>query len=396
MDVIDPMRSVGRRLLRVAAVAVVAVVVGPVGAAMADEPEVTITSPPSPLDGSVINNPTPSFEGTGDPNPEDGGPVTLTIFKGSTVGGTVVQTLKAKQEQWPLPLDGGTWWVGPAQGLVALEDGTYTAQAKQITTPSEGFPTALESEKSVTFKVETAASSPPTGVTEPPSSVTPPASSVTPPASPPVASFSWFPSVPEPGQSISLVSTSTDIASPINAFAWAPTGGGVFHPGGPLLTTSFSTPGAHVVQLRVTDANGKSSVATQTIQVVSASAVLMQPFPIVRFAGSETSAGVHLRLLTVQAPVGARVTVSCRGRGCPAKSEGQIALSRKRNAGTVVVQFRRFERALRAGVVLEIRISKPGEIGKFTRFAVRRGKLPERVDMCLDAAGVSPLACPSS
>ena len=57
-----------------AAVAAVAVAVGPVGSAMADGPEVTITSPPSPLNGNVINNPTPSFEGTGDADPEDGGP----------------------------------------------------------------------------------------------------------------------------------------------------------------------------------------------------------------------------------------------------------------------------------------------------------------------------------
>ena len=206
----------------------------------------------------------------------------------------------------------------------------------------------------------------------------------------------WFPSAPTTGQSVSLVSTSTDTVSPITAFAWALTGNGAFHAGGQLLTTSFSTPGSHVVRLRVTDANGLSSVATQTIQVTSAPLFLMQPFPIVRIAGSETLSGVRLRLLTAQAPVGARVTVSCRGRGCPAKSEGQVALSRKRHGGTVVVEFRRFERSLRAGVILEIRISKRGEIGKFTRFVVRRGKLPERVDMCLDAAGVSPLVCPPS
>ena len=150
------------------------------------------------------------------------------------------------------------------------------------------------------------------------------------------------------------------------------------------------------MRLLVTDANGLSSVATQTIQVISAPLILMQPFPIVRFAGSENSSGVHLRLLTVQAPVGARVTVTCKGHGCPAKSEGQIALSHKKNAGTVVVEFRRFERSLRAGVVLEIRVSKAGEIGKYTRFVVRHDKLPERFDMCLDAAGVSPLVCPSS
>jgi hypothetical protein len=65
-------------------------------------------------------------------------------------------------------------------------------------------------------------------------------------------------------------------------------------------------------------------------------------------------------------------------------------------AGVAPVEFRGFERSLRPGVTLEILVSKPGEIGKYTRFAVRRGKLPERVDMCLDPAGVKPLACPSS
>jgi PKD repeat protein len=281
-----------------------------------------------------------------------------------------------------LPEDGGTW----SQGLTPLPDGTYTAVAKQTTTPSESFPNPLTAEAAVTFTVATAASSPPTE----------PASPVTPPAPPLVAAFSWFPSAPQVGQSVSLVSTSTDTASPIIAFAWALTGNGIFHAGGPLLSTSFSTPGNHVVGLRVTDANGLSSVATKTIQVTAAPLVLMQPFPIVRIAGYEISSGVRLRLLTARAPVGARVTVSCRGRGCPARSEGQLARSGKKNAGTVVVEFRRFERSLRAGVILEIRISKSGQIGKFTRFVVRRGKLPERVDMCLDAVGVSPLACPSS
>src|ERR1019366_4053130 len=134
---------------------------------------------------------------------------------------------------------------------------------------------------------------------------------------------SWFPSAPKTGENVSLVSTSTDGTSPITAFAWALSSNGAFVAGKPLLTTSFSTPGGHVVRLRVTDANGLSSVATQTIQVTSTPLILMQPFPIVRIAGSETSSGVRLRLLTAQAPIGARVTVSCRGRGCPAKSVGR-------------------------------------------------------------------------
>ena len=58
--------------------------------------------------------------------------------------------------------------------------------------------------------------------------------------------------------------------------------------------------------------------------------------------------------------------------------------------------YPREERLLRFGVTLEILVSKAGQIGKYTRLAIRRGKLPERVDMCLDPAGLKPLVCPSS
>ena len=184
----------------------------------------------------------------------------------------------------------------------------------------------------------------------------------------------------------------------MTAFAWAFAGNGPFRAGRPLITTSFSAPGAHVVRLRVSDANGLSSVATETIPVARAPLRLMQPFPIVRIAGSETSNGVRLTTLTVQAPPGARVTVSCQGRGCPARSVSRVAASRTRNpaAGTVGLSFRRFEHTLRAGVILRIRVSKPGEIGKYTRLIVRRGLLPERLDTCLDPGGFKPMACPSS
>jgi hypothetical protein len=164
------------------------------------------------------------------------------------------------------------------------------------------------------------------------------------------------------------------------------------------MTTSFSAPGAHVVRLRVSDANGLSSVASETIPVAVARLALMRPFPIVRIAGSETSDGVRLTTLTVQAPPEARVTVSCQGRGCPARSESRVAVSRVRGraVGTVLITFRRFEHALRARVILRIRVSKPGEIGKYTRFIVRRRLLPERLDTCLDPGGFKPMACPFS
>jgi hypothetical protein len=48
-----------------------------------------------------------------------------------------------------------------------------------------------------------------------------------------------------------------------------------------------------------------------------------------------------------------------------------------------------------AGAILEVRVSRPGTIGAYTRFHVRRRKLPVRSDSCLDARGVKPIACPS-
>jgi len=223
------------------------------------------------------------------------------------------------------------------------------------------------------------------------------ASPVAPPVAsferPPAASFRWFPPLPQTGEPVSLVSTSSDATSPIVALAWALNG--PFQGGGTVLTTSFSSPGGHLVRLLVTNAYGLSSVASETINVVGPRLALMQPFPVVRIAGAETGSGVRLRLLRVQqAPAGARVTVRCRGRRCPVRSASRVAVSRPPEASSV--EFRAFERFLRFGVTLEILVSKPGEIGKYTRFELRRGKLPTRVDMCLDPAGIKPLLCPSS
>jgi hypothetical protein len=153
-----------------------------------------------------------------------------------------------------------------------------------------------------------------------------------------------------------------------------------------------------VVRLRVTAADGRSSIATETIHVIRPPLTLMAPFPIVRIAGVVTSSGVGLSVLSAQAPVGAHVRVTCRGRGCPTASESRVAASssKHRRATMVVIAFGRFERSLRAGVILQVRIFKRGRIGKYTRFVIRRRGLPERVDTCLGPAGTKPISCPSS
>lgn len=241
-----------------------------------------------------------------------------------------------------------------------------------------------------------------TGASAPPQSFTVIAPASTPPDTPaapsaPIASFTWVPANPTVGQSVSLASNSTGVSSPLSGFGWD-LGSGQFTAGGALLSTSFATPGAHVVRLQVSDANGLSSVATHTIDVAAQALKLMQPFPIVRIAGSETASGVRVKLLTVQAPPSTKVAVSCKGHGCKTKAESRIATasstSRSR-AGAIMLAFPHFQRALKAGAVLQIRVSKAGEIGKFTSFTIRRNKLPLRVDACLRPASSNPSPCPS-
>ena len=139
----------------------------------------------------------------------------------------------------------------------------------------------------------------------------------------------------------------------------------------------------------------QSGVASQaTVRTPSRPIPLMAPFPVVRIAGVTFGGGLKLRLLKVQqAPAGAIVIVRCRGRGCPSGATRRVTAAGPHGVPAIV--FGRFERYLRAGAVVEVLVSKAGVIGKYTRLRVRRGKLPERVDLCLDAAGVRPIACPA-
>jgi hypothetical protein len=126
----------------------------------------------------------------------------------------------------------------------------------------------------------------------------------------------------------------------------------------------------------------------------AASARVMYPFPTVQIRGRVYRFRVRITRLAVKAPSGARITVTCRSRRCPARSASRMAASR--NGHEAWVTFPRFLRSFPAGVTLEVRVSRNGEIGSYTRFHVRQRKLPVRADSCLDPAGVKPIACPST
>ena len=116
---------------------------------------------------------------------------------------------------------------------------------------------------------------------------------------------------------------------------------------------------------------------------------LLAPFPVIRISGRIYRTRVLVKLLTVRAPAGATISVNCKGSGC-----GRSSQRRRTRSSRVNRRLRRFERTLRAGTVLEIRVYKPGMIGKYTRFTVRRAKLPGRSDRCLSLNHRRARSCP--
>lgn len=333
----------------------------------AQAPQVTLTSP---AENSSTSSSSQVLSGAAGTAAGDSTTVTVQLYAGaSTAGQSPLQTISVQATA-------GVW----SAAFAGLSPGTYSALAEQ----SDDVGNVGRSTP-VTFTLTA-----PVALLAP---AAPPASS---PLAPPVASFQWFPASPHVGEQVSLVSTSSDPSSPLNAFAWSVPPSNVLTAGGSTQTTTFATPGPHLVQLRVTNAAGLSSLVSNTITAISPAATLMQPFPVVSIAGSEGSVNVKITLLTVQAPIGATVTVSCRGRGCPAHHSDTVRAGGPNNhhAGVVLIRFTRFQRTLRPGAVLQITVSQGGLIGKYTRFTIRRNRPPARHDACLSPGTGKPMACP--
>jgi hypothetical protein len=115
---------------------------------------------------------------------------------------------------------------------------------------------------------------------------------------------------------------------------------------------------------------------------------LLSPFPIVIISGRLTDRGARLSQLTIKAPKGSMVRVTCRGRRCPYRAASHLSRTGK-------VRFRGLQKRLSAGTIIEVFVTRPGTIGKHTRFRIRAGKPPARRDRCLLPGDSKPYLCPS-
>lgn len=240
----------------------------------------------------------------------------------------------------------------------------------------------------------------------------------------PTANFSFAPSAPETGEAVRFTSSVSDPDGDSLTLSWNFGDGATGTGTSP--SHAYSSKGKYTVVLTATDEHGAFTTRTRSLTVSAAPPpepepepgpapppadqppagpgpiapqpapvvpappvkppVLMRPFPIVRIAGVVLRNGALIRILSVRAPRGASVRVRCRGEGCPTTT---IA----RTSATRLVRFHRFERRLPAGVRLELFVRKRGRIGKYTRFLIRGGKPPARIDRCLMPGKRRPVRC---
>jgi len=377
-----PARGTIRRLVTTALLgAALVAALAPVAVAA---PSVTITEP---LNNTLTNDTTPTFGGTAE---QVAGVVTLRIYAGAPIESDLVQKI-------PIVPVMGTWSSGP---VPPLRDGVYTATASQ--TNGETGTSAP-----ISFTIRTSA---PVVTLEPPH----PAPGETTP------SFAGTASETTPV--LIQIHEGESEAGTIVATARAEGTGGAWHSGPASLPLAVGRYTAVAVQPSSLTGNPAGRSAPMIFEILppspivplttispapargveaevavkpQAHASLLAPFPVVRVTGIAFAGGVRLRLLSVQqAPAGALVRVRCSGHGCPPHEVRRTTVAGLHGVPAIV--FHSFQRYLGAGAVVRIFVTKPGTIGKYTRLRVLRGGLPERVDLCLDAAGIRPIACPSA
>jgi hypothetical protein len=117
---------------------------------------------------------------------------------------------------------------------------------------------------------------------------------------------------------------------------------------------------------------------------------LISPFPIVRITGRTSTRGARIDVLEVVAPPGSKVSARCTGKGCPFRKWRKTV-----GARTLVIKPLQ-GRHLSTGATLEVRVYKPGQVGKYTRILIRKLKVPVRSDLCLAPGSSAPSKCPTS
>jgi hypothetical protein len=107
------------------------------------------------------------------------------------------------------------------------------------------------------------------------------------------------------------------------------------------------------------------------------------------FSGSAT---IVKKLQVKPAPAGSTIVVTCKGKGkgCAFKKK-TLRLTRGLARQELAQLFKK--RKLKAGAVIEVRVTKPGSIGRVFVATIRRKKRPKLTTQCLPPGASRPAAC---
>jgi hypothetical protein len=214
-----------------------------------------------------------------------------------------------------------------------------------------------------------------------------------------VAAFSQTPMAPVTNEVVTFTSTSS--APGKNNFLiaqqWDLDNDGAFDDAsGQTASRTFAAAGMYIVRMRALDRFANEAIVSQVVTVSNPPATpLLTPFPVIQMGGRVTRKGTRVRVI-VRAPIGATITVECRGRGCPLRKQTRLAKAKSAGAATRVIRLRRLERRrLRKGARITVIVSRAGSVGKYSLFKVRSGRPPKRTDSCIPPGAATPSSCPA-
>lgn len=106
------------------------------------------------------------------------------------------------------------------------------------------------------------------------------------------------------------------------------------------------------------------------------------------------------RLLVANAPLGAQVRLSCKGKGCPfatktirVKKAGKVNLVRKFNfIKKIKGKKRKVVSKLRVGTTVEVQVNARDRVGKAVRYKMRKNKQPSSRTFCIPPGSTKPRA----
>lgn len=117
-----------------------------------------------------------------------------------------------------------------------------------------------------------------------------------------------------------------------------------------------------------------------------------QELPCAGYATFERSGSITqlIGLAVGDVPAGSKVTMNCSGNGCPFSTK---SFNMTNDVKTLALTDMFTDPNLKPGMVLELRVTKPGWIGKVFQYEIRSSEDPKTTTQCVSEDGSKTMVC---